>query len=323
MNKKIRQNRFRTDTAELRKSKFAFTDGFKLFLKFTFFAVLIISSSLLFIFIHDFITQTKYFSLKKIVVSPCKRLSKDEIIKQSGISLGENIFAINLFKVKKRLISHEWIKDASIERKLPSEIIINIREQHPLAVVMVGSHHALLINDTGQPFTDCNRVNAHLYNKSDEFMRFSVITGLSLVNKKGCFCFSGKLFDSVMGFLSGAYTIGNKTILSNIIRQIKVDRDIGLDVQLVDCLGIGIRNNGDKKISQELNGANCILNLKMGFGNYEERLRKLECIIDYLKRKNINRRISAVDLTNLNNISVKFQENETGGNLPDSIKGGV
>ncbi len=352
-NRKIRKNRFRTEETESVRLNFSFMESVNLCLKFIIIIVFISLASLLFIFVHDTITQSKYFALTKVYVSPCRMISKSEIMKQAGISLGENIFAINLFKVKKRLVAHSWIENASVERKFPSRIVIRIKEQHPIAMIMIKNNHAVLINDTGVPFIDydlgrsnhrkgvngrekadfsfelCSAgKNRHikLLNSSTRKVYYDlpVVTGLVLKKENGVYCFSGDLFNSVMEFLSGTYNIGWKGHFSGGIERIRVDKDIGLDLLLSACPGINrtayknIREFQDRGDKPE-----CIVNLKMGFGNYQVRCRKLQRIIKYLKNKKITKKISDIDLTNLNNITVKFQKNQPGENLPDSIKGGV
>ncbi len=327
--KKVRQNRLRLDTAELPGLNFNFMESLELCLKFIMIIVFIILSSLVFIFIHDSITQAKYFSLKKIHISGCRQISKSDIIKQAGVFPGENIFAINLFKVKKRLVSHEWIKDASVERKMPGELFIKIEEQNPVAAVWAGDKSAILINDKGAPFTENDNCNFSDLNSSSGKLNFPVVKGLELKEQHGVYGFSGKLFDSVMEFLSGSYDIAGLLKIFRSTEQIKIDRDMGLDLKIEGFLepASGINNTFEinkikgKKLKPE--NPDFIVNFRLGFGRYRERYKKFNRIIDYFKINHINRKISSIDLSDLKNVTVKFKETENREILPDSIRGGV
>ncbi len=328
-NRKVRQNRLRADTAELPGLNFNFMESLELCLKFIVIIVLIILSSLVFIFIHDSITQTRYFSLKKIHISGCRQISKPDIIHQAGISPGENIFAINLFKVKKRLVANEWVADASVERKMPGEIVIKIKEQHPVAAVKAGDKSAVLINDRGVPFTEYDNCNHSGRNSFFGKLNLPVVKGLELKEQHGKYGFSGKLFDSVMEFLSGSYDIAGILNISGRTEQIKIDRDMGLDLKITGFSGpepgmntsFAINKVSEKNLKPE--NSDFIVNLRLGFGQYKARCKKLDRIIDYLKSNHINRKISSIDLSDLKNVTVKLKETENREILPDSIRGGV
>ena len=347
-NRKVRQNRLRADTAGL--PGFNFMESLEFCLKFIMIIVLIILSSLMFIFIHDSITQAEYFSLKKIHISGCRQISKSDIIKQAGIFSGENIFAINLFKVKKRLVFHEWIADASVERKMPGELFIKIKEQNPVAAVEVGDKNAVLINDKGVPFTErkiterkitdseiTDSENCNVRDRNSFFVKLNIpfVKGLELKEQHGVYGFSGKLFDSVMEFLSGSYDIAGLLNILGRVEQIKIDRDMGLDLKITGFpkpdsniksdfnikKDFEINKVSEKKMKPE--NADFVVNLRLGFGHYKSRYKKLNRIIDYIKSNQINKKISAIDLSDLKNVTVKFKETENRGIEPDSIRGGV
>ena len=63
-----------------------------------------------------------------------KSTHKDDLIRALGIKIGTPIFQTNLKHAQERLELLGWIKTASISRKLPNEIWLNIIERKPLAV---------------------------------------------------------------------------------------------------------------------------------------------------------------------------------------------
>lgn len=70
-----------------------------------------------------------YFGIQDIQVLGSKNVSKDDIIKLSTISKGENIFRINISKIKKSIKANPYIEDVTIKRQLPNKISLNIQER--------------------------------------------------------------------------------------------------------------------------------------------------------------------------------------------------
>ena len=321
-NKKIRRNKFRREASD--SVGFNFMESLEICLKFIMIIIVISLTTLLFIFIHDGLTQSQYFSLNRILVSGNSRITRSEVLKQAGVVKGENIFSINLFKVKKRLIANDWIADASIKRIIPSGLVITIKEEKPLAVVKIGKGSEILINTLGIPFTEYDK------NTDQKEMNLPLIKGLALKKKNGIYGFSGRSFNSVMKFLLDSYAYvrgsGCPVNFRNKIREMVIDRDMGLTLKLDDFLGTAVSDSKMGSGSQILPGqknSNTVINLKMGFGNYEARYRRIGRIINYLKINKINRKICSIDLSDLRNVAVKFQEDRNRDDFTGGIKGGV
>ena len=69
------------------------------------------------------------FDIKNITVNGNSKISYDEITSLSGIKLDENIFKIRKGQVRDNIKENPYIEEVNIERKLPSEIVINITER--------------------------------------------------------------------------------------------------------------------------------------------------------------------------------------------------
>ncbi|PRR78753.1 Cell division protein DivIB [Clostridium liquoris] len=70
-----------------------------------------------------------YFDIKNIEVINNKNISKDEIIKLSGINKGDNIFYTNMDNIKNGIITNPYIMKVEIKRELPDTILINVKER--------------------------------------------------------------------------------------------------------------------------------------------------------------------------------------------------
>ncbi|WP_027624719.1 cell division protein FtsQ/DivIB [Clostridium lundense] len=70
-----------------------------------------------------------YFNIKKIEIINNKNIPKEEIAKLSGIFKGDNIFYINMDRIKKGILTNPYILDLEVKKKLPDTIIINVKER--------------------------------------------------------------------------------------------------------------------------------------------------------------------------------------------------
>ena len=122
MNKKIRQNRYKSETEKNMGRKvesITSVEAVDFCLKFIMIIVSITVLSLVSIFIYDFITQTDFLNIKTIEISGIKQTSKNEILKLANIDSNKNIFQVNLSTAQKLIVSHPWIESADIKRSMP------------------------------------------------------------------------------------------------------------------------------------------------------------------------------------------------------------
>ncbi len=109
-------------------------------------------TGVVFIFGYDALTQCDYFRAETITITGSSRLSKKAILEATELEYGENILAVNLVRVRKRLMAEPWIKNADIRREFPSRLIIRVNEHEPLAVLDIGL--CFLVDETGGIFKE-------------------------------------------------------------------------------------------------------------------------------------------------------------------------
>ncbi|MDQ7784651.1 MAG: FtsQ-type POTRA domain-containing protein [Desulfomonilaceae bacterium] len=76
-----------------------------------------------------------YFNLQEVDVTGTKRLSRDEIVEASEIEAGINLLTVDLGAVTERLKRHPWIRSASVYRRFPGRLIMEIEERSPRAIL--------------------------------------------------------------------------------------------------------------------------------------------------------------------------------------------
>jgi hypothetical protein len=80
-----------------------------------------------------------------------ERLSPADVVQRGGIRLGQNIFAVNLTRVRQALKADPVIEDAVVTRDLPNRLSVTVRERVP-ALRIVGSRAAFHADREGVVF---------------------------------------------------------------------------------------------------------------------------------------------------------------------------
>jgi cell division protein FtsQ len=150
--KTVRKNRYKKRVEQKRRRLVGrLVIGAKLFLL----ILIMLAASALFMVGYAAVTQTSYLRTHEIEIDGARRLSRTEILKQAGIQPGDNLLAINLRLVRKRLLAHPWISKARVARQIPETIRITVTEHKPLAVLDLGrkfllNHHGRIFKENGR-----------------------------------------------------------------------------------------------------------------------------------------------------------------------------
>ena len=233
-----------------------------------------------FILIHDIVTQCDYLAVKEVTIEGAQRLTHTQIARQARVREGNNILSINLSLVRKRLLAHPWIAEAAISREIPSRLIIRVKEHSDLAMVDFGQK--FLLNHHGQIFKaydPAERLNLPLISGLDP-ADLKVYSTLAPSNPAQPPVDSAP-FRAVMQVLELGKQQGS--ILPNhFIRQISVDRQIGLTIFAFDRL---------KAIS-------------LGYSDYSGKYHMLAKLFSYFKRQRSIFDYDRIDLNNLQRIVI-------------------
>ena len=96
---------------------------------------LTVDAALGLIFVYLFFLRTPYFNLQQIDVTGNRRLSRDEVLEASQVELGANLLTIDLNAIVTGLKKHAWILSGSVHRRFPGQLIIEIEERRPRAIL--------------------------------------------------------------------------------------------------------------------------------------------------------------------------------------------
>jgi cell division protein FtsQ len=201
--------------------------------------------SLMFIFIHDLVTQGEFFPTHRILVSGAKHVRASDILQYAGVSEKQNILSFNLSLIRKRLLEHPWIAEADVKRELPDGLEIKIKEHEPLAVIDLGK--LFLINTSGDIFKT--------WEASDP-QDLPIISGLDFSNISVPGTSSNISYDAAVRML--ILSRNDQTLrFAPLIKQVIADPETGVTLCIFD----------DKKT------------VRMGYQNYPEKLERFKEIL--------------------------------------------
>ena len=95
-------------------------------------------------------TTSPRFAVATVQVAGNERRSAEEIIVESAIALGSNVFAVDLDSARAAILADPWIADAVLSRRLPRTILVDVTERRAAALIALGD--TLLATADGEPF---------------------------------------------------------------------------------------------------------------------------------------------------------------------------
>ncbi len=91
------------------------------------------------------------FALDTIHLRGGVHRTEAQLLERAEIVRGQNLFRLDPHAAEVRLQADPWIREAVVERELPTAVSITLREWTPAAVVALGAHLVLVAPD-GTPF---------------------------------------------------------------------------------------------------------------------------------------------------------------------------
>ena len=90
------------------------------------------------------------FQLQEISLTGLSRASRAELLRLSGLAPGQNLFALDVPAVEKAMLQHPWVRGVEVTRHFPASAAVQVVEQTPEAVVVLGDLYVL--DAEGEPF---------------------------------------------------------------------------------------------------------------------------------------------------------------------------
>lgn len=92
--------------------------------------------------------RSPLFQIQQITVQGNITLTRDKIVDMSGLVPGQNIFKVDLGAARGRLLSLPAVKECSVSRRLPDQVVIALQERRAAAALPVAGG-LWLVDDGG------------------------------------------------------------------------------------------------------------------------------------------------------------------------------
>jgi cell division protein FtsQ len=256
--KQIRKNRFKKDP---RKRRQKILGRLVVSLKLVAVVALVMGVSALFMAGYAAVTRTDYFRTDAIKVQGLTRLSKSAVLAQAKIHRGDNLMAINLSLVRKRLLAHPWIAAAYVAREIPGTIRIAITEHQAMAVLDLG--RKFLIDTNGRVFKEYG---------TDDPPDLPMVTGLAYSDIR----LGNEALSPLMAAVVEALQIsrsGKNSVSYAQIRSVHADPQMGISLRVWD----------NRRL------------IKLGFTDFGSKYRRIGRLLPYLKHSTQWRKFEGID----------------------------
>jgi cell division protein FtsQ len=197
------------------------------------------------------------FATKEIGIAGIERLERDAIIEAAGLSLGRNVFDVAPEEAEAALLSHPWVADARVTRRLPGSFDIVVREHHPVAVLSVLSvddspTRLYLVAEDGTVFKEV---------EPGDPIDLPVVTGLDHARFTSDAAFRASIVLEIVALLHDYRGAGLHR--REPIDEIHVEPDDGLSLYVGDDA----------------------MYVRLGRGPYRQKLSRLRRVLDRLRRE--------------------------------------
>ncbi|MBC2580651.1 cell division protein FtsQ/DivIB [Clostridium sp. DJ247] len=91
--------------------------------------------------------KLSFFNIKIIQVNGSKNISDKDIVNLSNISIGNNIFYIHTNSSINNILSNPYIYSASIKKRLPSTVIIDVKERNAVFYTKYDDKYLIIDKD--------------------------------------------------------------------------------------------------------------------------------------------------------------------------------
>ncbi len=255
-------------------------------------------TSLLLILAYDAMTQTSYFEARKITVEGNKKLSKGTILKRTGLKLYDNILSVNVNTIRYQLMAHPWVAGAEVERELPDTIHIRVKERVPIAIV-----------DLDRPYYLDEEGNIFKPVESSDKATVPVVTGLSASDIDFQDPWRSRLFRTLMEVLRLS-RLHEDAIPFYELQRVRIDREMGLTLYAsLDPYNLSAKPLYAPAFASNMQGQvqadPSEVAIKMGFGDYESKLSRLEYMVSYLREKSGILNLQFIDLSDSDRVVVR------------------
>ncbi|MGM0556250.1 MAG: cell division protein FtsQ/DivIB [Myxococcota bacterium] len=203
-----------------------------------------------------------YFQLERIEVDGLERVERAELMERAGLLEGVNIFDVDARRAGEAMEAHPWIRKARVERRLPDQVVVDIEEYQPTAVLVDDGYH--LVDAQGAVFMKLGAEEAR-----EGLLELPLVTGIDVKSTS-----EDELRDQLLEALGVVEMYRSRGLAEwQPLSEVHYDPVLGLSIVTAES-GTEIR---------------------LGRGRYRERLERLEVVQSSLVERGIDAEYILID----------------------------
>ncbi len=94
-----------------------------------------------------YFATSEFFDINSIEVEGNKHFTVEQIKDKSGIKIGNNLFKIDIRKVRDKILKNPYFKNVEIDRKIPRKVKIKVEEREEIATVKIKRGYSVIDGD--------------------------------------------------------------------------------------------------------------------------------------------------------------------------------
>lgn len=222
--------------------------------------------TVMFVYTYNVFISRPYFQVKEVSVRGLKELTEKDILSSADIRPTQNLLAVNKDAVIRRVCANQWVENVYVGRELPGKLVLEVKERNPLALIKQEDDFYLM---------DVKGFVFKKLGKSDA-VDLPVITGITGQEK-----IKSPILLSTLDLLKTVSHSSKYSYLGT-ISEVNID----------DVFGISLITDAG-------------LYLKLGTGDFENRLNKLKDVVADLENRGMKTGFLCIDLSDDSKVTVK------------------
>ncbi|MDR1045119.1 MAG: FtsQ-type POTRA domain-containing protein [Candidatus Adiutrix sp.] len=225
-----------------------------------------------------YVSKSDYFSVKKVTISGITHSSREEVLAAAGLDQALNILAFDPDEAAGRISILPWVDQVRVARQMPDTVTIEVAEHRPKLLVSIGRLYYL--NERGEPFKEL---------APGENPDLPIVTGF---NEDELLSPGPSIRSAMAEVLFLVETLARRN------DEFRLDNVSEINYDLVRGLTLFTKNNR--------------LEVKIGFGAYEEKFRRLGRVLAHLKLRGKYEGLVYINLEASPRVTVRYAPGSTG-----------
>jgi cell division protein FtsQ len=97
--------------------------------------------------VEQHVRKAEAFATETIDISGLQTLTRERVLARAGLAYGQNVFEVSPEEAERRMLEDPWVQSAKVTRRLPGSYAIELTEQKPALVLVLGDELLLVGQD--------------------------------------------------------------------------------------------------------------------------------------------------------------------------------